>query len=360
MRMPFVFPYPIKKPIRTGLPPPSQGRKGLAGTVPSTTPRPAPAPGKPQESRSTNPRAAAPVPTSLVQLSVQHVTTETRTLGASPVSTSSVPLPANDDIIDMYLNTTVTFDAGATVTGSVQATTAIQQIFIYNNYGEPVDVILGENLHMLYANYSIHKTDFTDTATTVVASTNSQSANSVVQFPYLRLPAADGPFSLMIFFSPLSSLGSWAANNGPTLTAATGLTSASVAVGIDVVYGNAEGVTSYIQPATIAVGPGENDIQTKVPMQNMTIAELILYNFAADSDLQFITIQTNGQVIESYTSEGQLVARDNAYIQAARPAGLFWLLPNSQFALNSSSTFAVFLTPTATTAHLKVVAYRVG
>ena len=360
MRMPFVFPYPIKKPIRTGLPPPSQGRKGLAGTVPSTTPRPAPAPGKPQESRSTNPRAAAPVPTSLVQLSVQRVTTETRTLGASPVSTSSVPLPANDDIIDMYLNTTVTFDAGATVTGSVQATTAIQQIFIYNNYGEPVDIILGENLHMLYANYSIHKTDFTDTATTVVASTNSQSANSVVQLPYLRLPAADGPFSLMIFFSPLSSLGSWAANNGPTLTAATGLTSASVAVGIDVVYGNAEGVTSYIQPATIAVGPGENDIQTKVPMQNMTIAELILYNFAADSDLQFITIQTNGQVIESYTSEGQLVARDNAYIQAARPAGLFWLLPNSQFALNSSSTFAVFLTPTATTAHLKVVAYRVG
>lgn len=355
MRMPFIFPYARKVKMPFGTP-----VKGLSGSVPSKIPQKASPATTHQESRLTNPRAPAPVPTSIVQLSVQHVTTETRDLGASPVSTSSVPLPATDDIIDMYLNTTVTFDAGATVTGAIQATTAIQQIFVYNASGEPVDVILGEQLHMLYANYSIHKTDFTDSATTVVASTNAQSANAVIQLPYLRLPAANGPFSVMIFFSPLSSLGSWATNNGPSLTAATGLTSASVAVGFDVVFGNAEGVTSYIQSTTITVGPGENDIQSRVPMQNLTLAEVILYNFAADTDLQYISIQTNGQVIESYTSEGQLVARDNAYIQAARPTGLFWLLPNSQIALNSSSTFAVFLKQGATTTSIKVVTYRVG
>ncbi len=354
--MPLIFPYAkkIKMPFGTPV-------KGLSGSVPAKIPRPvSPASQTHQESRLTNPRAPAPVPTSIVQLSVQHVTTETRTLGSTAVSTSSVPLPATDDIIDMYLNTTVTFDAGATVSGSVQATSAIQQIFIYNAAGEPVDVILGEQLHMLYANYSIHKTDFTDTATTVVASTDSQTANSVIQLPYLRLPAANGPFSVMIFLSPLSSLGSWATNNGPTLTAATGITSASVAVGIDVVFGNAEGVTSYIQSTTITVGTGENDIQSRVPMQNLTLAEVILYGFAKDSDLQYISIQTNGQVIENYTTEGQLVARDNAYIQAARPAGLFWLLPNSQIALNSSSTFAVFLSSNATTTSIKVLTYRVG
>ncbi len=358
--MPFIFPYPVKKPVYSKFASPPRNAKGLGGSVPAKVTKPVSPTPKPQQSRQTNPRAAAPVPTSLVQLSVQHVTSETRTLGTSIVSTSSVPLPANDDIIDMYLNTTVTFDAGATVTGSVQATTAIAQVFIYNATGEPVAVILGEQLHMLYANYSIHKTDFTDTATTVTASTNSQTATSVIQFPYLRLPAADGPFSIQVYFQPLSSLGSWASNNGPTLTAATGLTSASVAVGIDVVFGDAEGATSYIQSSTVSVGTGQNDIQSRVPMQNMTLAEMILYGFKADSDLQAITIQTNGQVIESYTSEGQLAARDNAYIQATRPTGLFWLLPNSQFALNSSSTFTVFQSSDATTTSIKVLTYRVG
>lgn len=353
--MPIVFPYPIKRG-RTVIPAP---KKGLSGSVPAKVARPTKA-STPQVSKQTDPRAPAPVPTSLIQLSTQHVTTETRTLGTSVVSTSSVPLPATDDIIDMYLNTTVTFDAGSTVSGSVQATSAISQVIVYNNQGEPVMLILGEQLHMLYANYSIHKTDFTDTATSVTASTDSQSASCVIQFPYFRLPAADGPFSVQIYLQPISSLGSWATSNGPTLTAATGITSASVSIGIDVIFGDAQGVTSYIQSTTVDVGTGNNMIQSRVPMQNMTIAEMILYNFAADSDLQYIMITTNGQTIESYTSEGQLAARDNAYIQAARPTGLFWLLPNSQFALNSSSTFSVFLSSSATTKTIKVVTYRVG
>ena len=83
----------------------------------------------------------------------------------------------------MRLNTVVTFDAGATVSGSVQATTAIDHVNIYNNAGRIIAVVTSEQFHMLYADYSPHKTDLTDTATTVVASTDSQTATTYIQMP---------------------------------------------------------------------------------------------------------------------------------------------------------------------------------
>lgn len=356
--MPFIFPYPIKKGVSVK---PRSGVKGLGAGVPAKVPvgvRSA-VTASTQQPRTVNPRAPAPVPTSILEQSTQHIADISKTLSTGVISSESIALPTSADIIDCYLNTTVNFTPGATVSGSVQATTALEQIFIFDAVGAVTMVILGEQLHMLYSAYSVHKTDFPDTAVTLVASTPG-SANSVIQIPYLRLPAASGPFSMQLYFVGYGSLGQWGTANAPTLTAATGITSASVVVGVDVIFGNAEGATSYLNSATLSVSQGINPLVNRVPMQNQSIANMILYGFSADDDLGYVRIVTNGQTIEGYTTYGQLIARDAAMIQATRPTGLFWLLPNSQFALNSSSTFDIFGATGISTQQITVVMYRVG
>ena len=107
------------------------------------------------------------MPTTVAAPSGKHVTDVTKTLSSSSlVSSSAEQLPTLGDIINMRLNTVVTFDAGATVSGSVQATTAIDHVNIYNNAGRIIAVVTSEQFHMLYADYSPHKTDLTDTECT--------------------------------------------------------------------------------------------------------------------------------------------------------------------------------------------------
>lgn len=355
--MPFMFPYPVRRPsgFNGGI---AKNPKGLGGSVPPRMPVSSP-PVSHQVSRHTDPRAPAPVPTSLVEQSTQHITDISKNLGSGAISSESIALPTTGDIVSMYLSNNLSFVPGATVSGSIQSTTSIEQIFVFNAAGTVIMVILGSQLHMLYEEFSLHTTDFSDPATTVVASTNG-TANSVVILPYLRLPASSGSFSMQLYYTGVSNLGSWAANNGPALTVATGINSASVTTGVDVIFGNAEGGTSYISSASVPVQPGINPLQNKVPMQNETIAEMIMYGFAADSDLAYLRIVTNGLTVESYTTSNQLIARDEGRIQATRPTGLFWILPNSQFAMNTSSTFELFLNQTATTTSITVLTYRIG
>ena len=353
-----VFPG-FRKPLLSG----QNGIRSKAASVPPVS-KPSALPSmKAPANRTVDPRAPIAVPTTVAAPSGKHVTDVTKTLSASStVSSSAEQLPTLGDIINMRLNTTVTFDAGATVSGSVQATTSIDHVEIFNNAGRIIMTITSEQFHMLFADYSPHKTDLSDPSTTVVASTNSQTATTYIQMPYVSLPASAGPYSVVIYFAGYSNLGSWASDNGPTLTKATGISSASVTCGIDVSFGDAGGLESNLVSTNVAVASGSNSLQNKVPFQNQSLAELILYGFAADSDLSYISVDVNGAAIVGNLSEGSIAGEDASIIQATRPKGLFWLSPalGTQIALNTSSTFDVYLASGATTTSITALAYRLS
>ena len=353
-----VFPG-FRKPLLAG----QNGIKSKSVSLPPVQKPSAPPSTKAPVSRTVDPRAPVNVPTTVAAPSGKHVTDVTKTLSSSSlVSSSAEQLPTLGDIINMRLNTVVTFDAGATVSGSVQATTSIDHVNIYNNSGRIIAVVTSEQFHMLYADYSPHKTDLSDPATTVVASTNSQTATTYIQMPYISLPASAGPYSIELFFAGYSNLGSWASDNGPTLTAATGITSASVVCGIDVSFGDAGGLESNIVSTAVSVGVGGNSLQNKVPFQNQSLAELILYGFKKDSDLSYLSVDVNGAAVVGNLSEGSIAGEDATIIQATRPTGLFWLSPalGTQIALNTSSTFDVYLASGATTTSITALAYRLS
>src|SRR5207244_2672352 len=91
------------------------------------------------------------------------------------------------------------------------------------------------------------------------------------------------------------------------------------------------------------------------------IAEMALYAFAADTDLDRIVLLTNGQAIEPHLPNALLAARDANEIQATRPTvangNLFWLHASSQFAINPTSQFQLFLVTGATTTSVKAWVY---
>lgn len=356
--MPIIFPG-MRRPT---LGKPQNGVKAKSMPVP-----PVVKPGAPvstsNQGRLNNPRAAVVVPETIAAASGKHVTDVTRSLASTlTVSSSMETLPTLGDIINMELDLQVLFDSGATVTGSVQATTAIDHVAIYNNHGSIIMTIRGSQFHMMYSDYSVHRTDFPDPLTAVVASANAQSASANIMMPYMSLPASAGPYSVVVYFVGFENLGNWATNNGPVLTAATGLTSATVICGINVIFGDAGGMESALTSVAIPMGVGNNTLVGKIPFANESIAELILYGFAADKDLQYLSIDTNGATVNGNLSESRIAAADAEIIQATRPTGLFWLGPavGTQFALNSSSTFDVYLTNTATTTSITAVAYRLS
>lgn len=313
-----------------------------------------------QQTRHTNPRAAAPVPTTISEATSKKLVDETKTLGAAVVSGQSYPLPTDYDIVNAILNLSLTFTSGSTGTGNIQASTAISEIRFINADGIVVADILGTQLHMLYERFSLHMTDFLDPSKAVPAAAANTVTNTQIPLPYLRLPSANGPFQIQIIYNPLSALGSYASDNGPKITPATDITAASIVCGITVLYGNAEGVTSYISSTNLPVSPGFNNLSQRMPVQNQSVAELFMYGFAADTDLEYLSIDVNGQTIETYLGEGDLSARDEQIIQAPRPAGMFWLLETSQIAFNASSTFNLFLSTSATTTAVYFVFYRLA
>ncbi len=300
------------------------------------------------------------MPTTIAEGTSKKIVDETKTLGAAVVSGQGYSLPTDYDIVNAILNLSLTFTSGPTGAGSIQASTAISEVRFIDANGTVVADILGTQLHMLYERYSMHMTDFSDVSKAVPAAAANTVVTAQVPLPYLRLPAANGPFQVMILYNPISALGSYAPNNGPKITPATDITAASIVCGITVLFGNAEGVTSYISSTNLSVGPGMNNLSQRMPVQNQSIAELFMYGFAADSDLEYISIDVNGQMIEPYLSEGDLAARDEQIIQAARPAGMFWLLESSQIAFNSSSTYNLFLASGATTTAVYFVFYRLA
>lgn len=339
--------------------------RSLGGNVPAiqrVAPQPAmsQAPTTPQS----DPRAAkGTVPSSIMDIVTAHIGAEQATLSAGnvgPLNTRAIPNA--HDVIELVLTVAWTYNSASAVTGTIQASSAIAQVNIRTPDGSVIMSILGENLHSYFERFSKWTNDFTDTAYTVLASQTGTAGNtSAIPVP-VRLPAKYGPYQVDIIYAPLANLGAWAANNGPLITAATGVTAATFTVQQDAIYGDAGGYESHLVPATFGgLGAGVNDIAQTFPVKNKAVAEVALYNLAADADLDKIIILTNGQAIEPYLPRAVLAARDTHNIQAARPvaanADLYWLYPSTSFAVNPTTQFQVFLVPGATTTSIRTWVY---
>ena len=311
-----------------------------------------------------NPRAGATVPATVLDPNNSRVGVDQATLGSAaigPVKTWTLPMI--DDINDIVLSVASTYSSGATVTGSIQVTTFFSQILIQDATGKTLMTILPELLHPFYEHYSEYRNDFTDTSTTVAASQSAKALPTLsFSMPYVNLPVSGGPYQISFVYQAISGLGSWASDNVYPSTAATGLTAATVSVTISAGFGNVGGVESKLVPTSFSVSTGVNDLAQQVPSKNSSVADVYLYNFAADGDLDHISLTTPGSTAPQfpYETEGELAARWSSRIQATRGVGEFFLLPNSQVAFTVNTTFQVVLTSSATTTTLKVAIYRLS
>jgi len=310
-----------------------------------------------------NPRAAAPVTPSVMEVGTARIGAEQATLTAGPLGPLNTrAIPNLHDVIGLLLSVTSIYSSGAGVTGSMTATSVLAQVNIRDPTGTVIMSVLAENFHSFHERFSKWTNDFTDTAVTVVASqSNVAGPTSQIRIP-CRLPASHGPYQIDIIYTNLAGVGSWAANNGPLLTAATGLTAFTATVQMEAIYGDAGGYESHFVPTTFGgLGVGVNDIAQNFPVKNQAIAEIAFTRFAADTDLDRIVIHTNGQSIEPHLSEAALVARDADAIQATRPTAangnVFWLFPSTQFAVNPTTQFQIYLDQGATTTTIRAWIY---
>lgn len=346
---------PFRKP-GTGAPVNVPAKSPGAPVLPKVSPAPIQT-GNVSQSQITNPRAASPVSTTVANNISSFITTETMTLASANVTGSSWDLQVTSDVTKIILGLTGTYSSGASVKGSIQTTTGLALVTVYKN-GSPVIQVANVHLHPLYERLSKWTDDFTDTAKTVAASQTKTALNSAtVEIP-CSLPADGSKYMIQIQYSPYSGLGAYASNNGPTVTAATGVTAASITNAISVIYGDSiGGQTSHYVYTGFSVNTGINTVQQFMPVQNQSVQDVYLYNFAADSDLESLVITVNGQAVVPYEQESALAARNSNQIQATRPTGAFWVLPNSQIAFNNSSQFQVFLSSGASTTTIDALLY---
>ncbi len=311
-----------------------------------------------------NPRAGATVPATVLDPNNSRVGVDQATLGSAaigPVKTWTLPML--DDINDVELTVAGTYTSGATVTGSIQASTFFSQILIQDSTGKTLMTILPEFLHPFYEHYSEYRNDFTDTSTTVAASQTAKALPVItIPMPFVNLPVVGGPYQIAFVYQAISGLGSWATDNVYPSTAATGLTAATVSVTISAGFGDVNGMESKLVPTSFSVSTGVNDLAQQVPSKNSAVADVYMYNFAADGDLDHISLTTPGSTAPQfpYLTEGELAARWSSRIQATRGVGEFFLLPNSQVAFTVNTSFQVVLTSSATTTVLKVAIYRLS
>ncbi len=315
-----------------------------------------------QQPRTVNPRAGVPVQNTILEQQNLRVGTDQLTLGTSvigPVRTWD--LPVSGDIVNIILDLNLAYSSGSTVSGSIQPSTAINYILINKADGTPVAQIFGVVLHELYKRFSIHYQDFVENANTVSASqTNTALPTQSVMLPYVQLPASAGPYQISFIYNAYSSLGSYATNNGPTITPASGLTGAILSNSITAYYGDADGLECHIVPSSSQVNPGVNDLAQVMAVKNVSIVDFLMYGFAADTDLDHETLIVNGMAPAPYVTESQLVALYESHIQASRAKGVFWQFPSSQIAFNANSSFQLFLSSTATTKNIQFTYYRLA
>ena len=338
---------------------PQSGKKATSSYVPPKASGNALAPPV-QVSRKSDPRAPVPVQGTVLQANSFRVGIDQATLGsASTGNVRTWQLPTSD-INRMTLGLTLTYSSAATtVSGSIQPSTAISLMTISRSDGTPVVQVSGKVLHEIYKRFSEHNNDFSETSRTVTAG-KTVTATVALPLPYLRLPAAGAPYNLEFNYNSISSLGSYAANNGPTVTAATGIKTASVSTSMTVFYGATEGLETRIIQSNVPVVTGENDLAQLMSVKNQSLVDVLMYGFAADTDLDYITLIVNGEAPIPYEGRETLISKYEDAIQAARATGVFWLFPSSQIAFNANSNFQLFQSDTATTTKLGFLFYRVA
>ena len=351
--------------VSTGGTPPATGISGQrSAPVLPVTQNATPAPVHQAATNTTaGLRSPTPVQTSILEGQMLRVATDQWT-GTSATSGIRQPwqLPATDQV-GMVLSIGMSYSSGATVTGSIQPTTAIAYALINDASGRTVMTIPGNLLHELYKRFSPWTTDFAETATTVAASQSNTALPSVaVMCPWFAIPglANGAQYQIALVYQPISALGSYGTNNSATVTAATGVTGYTITVGVTTYFGNTMGQQAYLTPYSNKVSPGVNDLAQNQAVKNVSINDLLMYNFAADTDLDHIQLSVNTGAQVPYEDEPNLLAAYLGHIQAARASGTFWLFPNSQIAFNATTSFQMFLAAGATTTTVYFLAWRLA
>lgn len=314
---------------------------------------------------NTNPRAGPVVPTTSLQNNfAPRIVDQATLLKNSPIGPGrAYQMSPADDISNANMQIQLVYTSNpTTVSGSIQVTTAIQNVYILNPGGTIIQFYPGYILHAQYTRFNAVTTDFVDASTAVVVS-GATLPTVTVQFPFISLPRPANPalggYQVQFQYASFASIGVWATNNGPKITAATGLLSASITVTWTPAIGeatNGEGRVMVGQLTGLAAGV--NDEAQNMNVKNADVVDVLMQGFAADTDLDHITLQTNGGANLPFWTESDAVAAYTQKIQASRPTGQFWLLQSSQIAFNAATLFQIWLATGATTTSITVATFR--
>ena len=307
--------------------------------------------------------STAPAPTPKTTLNAQNfrVGVDQATLGPASVGPMRTWILPNADINNINLTVSGSYSSGATVSGSIAITSAFSEIRISRANGTPIVILPGVVLHELYKRYGPKTEDYSETALTVAASASNAALNTtVIPMGWLRLPALGAPYAIEFRYVAYSALGSFAANNGPMVTAATGVTAASINTVITVIYGTTEGLETRVITNTILIGHGVNDIAQLMSMKKVPIDDLLLYGWAADGDFDHETLITQGSAPIPYESGYDLIAAYEGAVLATRATGVFWQFPTSRLLFDENSMFQVTESESGSTTSITALYYRVA
>jgi hypothetical protein len=302
------------------------GKSLGGGTSTSKTTR---SPAAQQINPTIDPRQAPPAQPAVIASGVKTVNTESITcVSGSTVQGQTYNLALMDVItIEIYLVATI----GATINASDMAS-FIDHVQVADGQGGIFANIPGGTF--LYDNYSRYATP--NGAPVLQSNTIASAATSgtaLLVIPNIRIPAAAGGQTgcqLTVFYSAI-----------PASAA-----SATLSSRISVRFGSCGGYATRYQVQTINTASGDNLLQTNSTPQSNLISELFLRSLGSRTYVNYIRIQTNGQVIEQQLYENQIQQRmqDRFPPSSGTTAGNFAtttlvLAEPGQFAMNSTSEF---------------------
>jgi len=296
---------------------------GKAKTAPASV-----APAVSQVSTVIDPRAAPPVQPAIIASGTKTVNTETisTTSGGGTVQGQTYNLALMDIItVEFYLTIT-------SVTSTINATdftNLIDHIQIADGQGGIFMNIPGGTF--IYDNYTRY---ITQPPTSVGSNTIASSATSgtaLLIIPNLRIPAAAGGTTgcqLTFFYAA-------------TPSSATAMTFTNR---ITVRFGNCGGYATRYSYQSLNLASGDNLLQTNSTPQSNLISELFIRKLGTATYLNYVRIQTNGQVIEQQLYENQIVQRDKDRFFGSFESDTLVLAEPGQFAMNSTSEFDINMT----------------
>ena len=320
-------------------------KKGVTPSSPSSGIPPSIAPGS-------NPRAPPPTQSRALAQGTKVVNTESIALRSGKTTqgqTYNLPL---SDINKLQLDLSSTTFTG-TLTDAIDTTAVIDHISLADASGAVFANIPGGTFLLdNYNRFTVPKPTYTPSFNNATTATALTDASLLI--PNTRIPAASGGTTgcqLTVTYAALPA----------------GLTALTVSDSIRVHFGATDGYQTRYVAQNLALVSGDNLLQTNSVPQTELISELFIRDmpagYSSNYDIDYVRIQTNGQVIEGNLSGSALAARNiEQFPNSSGSAPTFQtdtvcLLEGSYFAMNSSSEFDINMLDAASSAQFVWVFY---